>query len=216
MAQDLPIFPLSLVLVPGERLPLHIFEPRYQEMLDRCVDQDEPFVLVLEDEAGLRDVGCTAEVTDVLERFADGRANIMTIGRTPVRISDEHGAHAYRSALAEPLQDEPAEASEADQAAALAAFSGVADELPDDPPDLPAPGPGLSYALVARIDLGLDVKQSLLEDRSETRRLQMVTELLEEVRRGLIITRETQERARRNGRVRTPEELAAELGLDDA
>ena len=214
MAQDLPIFPLSLVLVPGERLPLHIFEPRYQEMLDRCVDGDEPFVLVLEDDEGLRDVGCTAEVTDVLERFPDGRANIMTLGRTPVRISDVHDAHAYRSALAEPLGDDPEEAAEADQAAALAAFTGVADELPDEKPDLPPPGPGLSYALAARIDLGLDVKQSLLEDRSETRRLQIITQLLEEIRRGLIITRETQERARRNGRVRTPEELAAELGLD--
>jgi hypothetical protein len=81
MPRDLPLFPLELVLVPGEPLPLHIFEPRYQELLDRCVDSDEPFVLVLQDEQGMRELGCTAEITDVMERFPDGRANIATLGR---------------------------------------------------------------------------------------------------------------------------------------
>ena len=214
MARDLPIFPLELVLVPGEPLPLHIFEPRYQELLDRCVDEDEPFVLVLQDADGLRDVGCTAEITDVMERFPDGRANIMTMGREVVRLERVHDEHAYRSAIVEPLADDPAEAPEEAQAAALAAFAGLADELPDVAPDLPEPGPGLSYALVARIDLGHDVKQRLLEDRDEARRLAEVTRVLEELHRGLVLTRETQARARRNGRVRTAEELAAELGLD--
>ena len=215
MARDLPIFPLELVLVPGEPLPLHIFEPRYQELLDRCVDEDEPFVLVLQDADGLRDVGCTAEITDVMERFPDGRANIMTMGREVVRLERVHDEHAYRSAIVEALADDPAEAPEEAQAAALAAFAGLADELPDVAPDLPEPGPGLSYALVARIDLGHDVKQRLLEDRDEARRLAEVTRVLEELHRGLVLTRETQARARRNGRVRTAEELAAELGLDD-
>jgi hypothetical protein len=67
---------------------------------------------------------------------------------------------------------------------------------------------------VARIDLGVEAKQDLLEERDETQRLEIVTGLLTEIRRGLVLTRETQERARRNGRVRTPEELAAELGLE--
>ena len=68
--------------------------------------------------------------------------------------------------------------------------------------------------MVARIDLGVEAKQDLLEERDESRRLEIVTGLLTEIRRGLVLTRETQERARRNGRVRTPEELAAELGLE--
>ena len=214
MARDLPIFPLELVLVPGEPLPLHIFEPRYQELLDRCVDQDEPFVLVLQDESGLRDVGCTAEITDVLDRFPDGRANIATLGREVVRLERVHDEHAYRSAVVEVLDDAPAEAPEEQQAAALAAFAGLVDELADDAPDLPVPGPGLSYSLIARIDLGIEAKQDLLEERDETVRLETVTGLLAEIHRGLVLTRETQARAARNGRVRTPEELAAELGLD--
>jgi Lon protease-like protein len=214
MSRDLPLFPLELVLVPGEPLPLHIFEPRYQELVDRCVDGDEPFVLVYQDEEGMREIGCTAEITDVMERFPDGRANIATLGREVVRLERVHDEHSYRSAIVTPAEDDPAEAPEEAQAAALAAFAGLADELADQMPDLPEPGPGLSYQLIARIDLGHSAKQELLEDRDEVRRLEVVTGLLDEIRRGFVLTRETQERARKNGRVRTPEELAAELGLD--
>jgi hypothetical protein len=131
-----------------------------------------------------------------------------------VHLERVHDEHSYRSAIVTPAEDDPTEAPEEAQAAALAAFAGLADELPDQMPDLPGPGPGLSYQLIARIDLGHDAKQELLEDRDEVRRLAAVTALLEEIRRGLVLTRETQERARKNGRVRTPEELAAELGLD--
>lgn len=214
MPRDLPLFPLELVLVPGEPLPLHIFEPRYQELLDRCVENDEPFVLVFQDEQGMREIGCTAEITDVMERFPDGRANIATLGREVVRLERVHDEQSYRSAIVTPTEDDPAEAPEAAQAAALAAFAGLADELPESTPDLPEPGPGLSYSLIARIDLGNEAKQDLLEERNEEVRLATVTGLLDEIRRGFVLTRETQERARKNGRVRTPEELAAELGLD--
>jgi Lon protease-like protein len=212
--RDLPIFPLELVLVPDEPLPLHIFEPRYREMTARCVDQGEPFVLVLADEQGIREIGCTAEITDILERFADGRSNIAVRGGEPVRLVEIHDEHAYRSAHAEALVDEPAEAPLDAQEAALTAFRDLAAELDGRAPEAPDTGPGLSYRLLGRIEVGHDVKQSLLEDRDERRRLEIVHELLTEVHRGLVLTRETQERARRNGRVRTPEELAAELGLD--
>jgi len=212
---DIPIFTLELALVPGEPLPLHIFEPRYQDMLERCLDEDIPFGLVYTDDQGMRDVACTAEVTEVLERFPDGRANIVVRGREVVHLDEVHDTHSYRSAICSPLTDSPSEAPSDAQEAAIAAYTAVADELTGAAPEPPEPGPGLSYALVARVDLSHDVKQSLLEERDETRRLAVVTELLIEIHRGLVLTRETQERARRNGRVRTPEELAAELGLDD-
>ena len=215
MAADLPIFPLELVLVPGEPLPLHIFEERYQELVARCVDDHEPFVIVLSDQDGMRDVGCTAEITDVSERFPDGRSNIVVLGRSVVRLSGVHDDHAYRSALAEDLADDPSEAPQDQQDNAIAIYASLAMELGGSVPEAPTPGPGLSYALIARVDLGLDVKQALLEDRDEVRRIAVVTSLLHEIHRGLVLTRETQERARRNGRVRTPEELAAELGLTD-
>jgi Lon protease-like protein len=212
---DIPIFPLELVLVPGEPLPLHIYEPRYQEMVARCVDGDEPFTLVLSDDDGMRDVGCTAEITEVLEKFPDGRSNIVVTGRDVVRVDEVHDAHNYRSAVVSPIDDDPDEATADAQQAAITAYTAVSAELPGQAPSAPEPGPRLSYALVARVDLGLDVKQSLLENRDEQRRLEVVTELLVDIHRGLVLTRETQERARKNGRVRTPEELAVELGLDE-
>jgi len=215
VSMDIPIFPLELVLVPGEPLPLHIFEPRYQEMVARCVDGDEPFTLVLSDDDGMRDVGCTAEITEVLEKFPDGRSNIVVTGRDVVRVDEVHDAHNYRSAVVSPIDDDPDEATADAQQAAITAYTAVSAELPGQAPSAPEPGPRLSYALVARVDLGLDVKQSLLENRDEQRRLEVVTELLVDIHRGLVLTRETQERARKNGRVRTPEELAVELGLDE-
>lgn len=214
MIDDLPLFPLELVLVPGELLPLHIFEQRYQEMTARCLEEDEPFAIVLQDDDGLRETGCTARIVEVLERFPDGRSNIVVEGEAPVRLVEVRDEHSYRSANAEVLTDAPAEAPAALQEAALAAYGSLVDELPGAVAEAPEAGPGLSYEIVARIELGRDVKQSLLEDRDERRRIEMVVELLSEVRRGVVMTREMQERARRNGRVRTPEELARELGLD--
>lgn len=214
MIDDLPLFPLELVLVPGELLPLHIFEPRYQEMTARCLDEDEPFAIVLIDEDGMREIGCTARIAEVLERFPDGRSNIVIEGEAPVRLLEVRDDHSYRSARAEILTDTPAEASDELQAVALATYEALVEDLPDVSAEPPVAGPGLSYEIAARIELGHDVKQSLLEDRDERRRIEVVSELLSEIRRGVVMTRAMQERARRNGRVRTPEELARELGLD--
>ena len=127
----------------------------------------------------------------------------------PQTVSTETGT------LAEDLADDPSEAPQDQQDDAIAIYASLAMELGGSVPEAPTPGPGLSYALIARVDLGLDVKQALLEDRDEVRRIAVVTSLLHEIHRGLVLTRKTQERARRNGRVRTPEELAAELGLTD-
>lgn len=212
---ELPIFPLELVLVPGEPLPLHIFEQRYLDMIAWCEEHDEPFVLVYADDDGMRDIGCTAEITEVLEQFPDGRSNIVTIGGIVVHIDRVHDEYSYRSALVDPVIDAPADAPLEAQEAAIAIYTRLANELDGAAPEAPEPGTGLSYALLARVDIGHNIKQSLLEDRDEAHRLEVVTGLLTEIHRGLVLTRETQERARRNGRVRTPEELAHELGLDD-
>ena len=98
---DLPVFPLPLVLLPGELLPLHIFEPRYRELVARCLAGPEPFCVVLEDDAGVREVGCLARDLTVLERLADGRLNIVVSGGEPVRLGPiDEEAHPYLSAEA--------------------------------------------------------------------------------------------------------------------
>ncbi len=85
-AVELPIFELPLVLLPGELVPLHIFEERYKRMIAHCLEDGEPFGIVFRDgEGGARRVGCEARVTEVTERFDDGRLNIIVTGERPFR-----------------------------------------------------------------------------------------------------------------------------------
>jgi Lon protease-like protein len=211
---DLPLFPIAIVLLPQEDVPLHIFEPRYRELAARCLEGDEPFAMVFEDDSGQRSVGCTARIIEVLEKFDDGRSNILVRGEEPVAIEEVHDDRSYSTATASPLADSVDRASEDAEAEALAAFADLQRAIGDDA-EPPVAGLGLSYALAGRVDWPAATKQSLLEERDEGTRLRRVTLLLQAASRGLALADAAQERARRNGRVRTADELAAELGIDD-
>ncbi|BCX05560.1 MAG: peptidase S16 [Candidatus Roseilinea sp.] len=94
---ELPLFPLNAVLFPGQTLPLHIFEPRYRIMIRRCIENDEPFGVVLardEEPDEPHDIGTSARVTDA-KRLSDGRMNILTLGEERFRLHNfrvsEHG-----------------------------------------------------------------------------------------------------------------------------
>ena len=82
----MPLFPLGIVLLPGEVLPLHIFEPRYRELVARCLAGPEPFCVVHADGDGMREVGCLAIGLEVVERFDDGRLSIVVTGGEPIQI----------------------------------------------------------------------------------------------------------------------------------
>jgi Lon protease-like protein len=84
--ERIPLFPLNVVLLPGAALPLHIFEPRYRQMIRHCLESKTEFGLLLSLPKGIVRVGCTAEVIDVLKRYNDGRMDIVTVGRSPFRI----------------------------------------------------------------------------------------------------------------------------------
>lgn len=211
---DLPLFPIAIVLLPQEDIPLHIFEPRYRELTARCLEGDEPFAIVLEDDTGQRSVGCTARIVEVLEKFDDGRSNILVRGEEPVAIEAVHEERSYATATATPLEDSVERAGAEAEADALAAFAALQQAIGDEA-EPPVAAPGLSYALAGRVDWPPATKQALLEDRDERARLRRVTLLLRAAARGLALADAAQERARKNGRVRTADELAAELGLDD-
>ena len=91
----IPLFPLNVVLLPGATLPLHIFEPRYRKMVRHCCDEKCDFGVLLALPKGIVRVGCTAEVVEVVKSYSDGRMDIVTVGRSPFRITELVNADAY-------------------------------------------------------------------------------------------------------------------------
>jgi len=95
--ERIALFPLNVVLLPGATLPLHIFEPRYRQMVRRCVDKKSEFGVLLALPKGIVRVGCTAEITEVVKRYNDGRMDIVTVGRSPFRIVQLLNSDVYAS-----------------------------------------------------------------------------------------------------------------------
>ena len=94
---EIGLFPLGIVLLPTEQVPLHIFEERYKELIGECLDEEREFGLVFADDDGLREVGTRAAVTDVLERFEDGRLNVVVEGRERFRLVELTTGRAFQT-----------------------------------------------------------------------------------------------------------------------
>jgi Lon protease-like protein len=105
VVRDFPLFPLRIVALPHELVPLHIFEERYRTMIGECLEQEKEFGIVWAGEDGVRPVGCAMEIAEVLERTEDGRMNILTRGTRPFRILDESHDLPYPSGTVEFLAD---------------------------------------------------------------------------------------------------------------
>jgi Lon protease-like protein len=195
---EIGLFPLGIVLLPGERVPLHIFEPRYRALIGECIEDDREFGMLYADEEGVRDIGTRARVAAILERFDDGRLNVLVEGMRRFSVEAMTGGREFLTAEVADVDDEPsAVADEARVAAtgafrALAALAGVEGELDEA-------SPVLSFQLAGQVELSADDKQDLLESRSEADRLERVAELLDEARKTLIATRELGEVAKKNG-----------------
>ena len=203
---ELPIFELPLVLLPGELLPLHIFEDRYKRMIGRCLEDSEPFGIVFrDDEGGARRVGCEARVTEVTERFADGRLNIIVTGERPFSVLDRFDAPGYPAGEVEPVDPEAAEGGGEDVPAAQAARDAFA--------ELVAPGRrrcarargararSTPTGSPARVELPPETKQRLLELRSEPERMRVLATALDTLIATVARSREIAERARMNGKL---------------
>ncbi len=200
---DLGLFPLDLVILPGEKVPLHLFEPRYRQLYADCVLDDRPFVIVQSGPTGPADVGCSATFETLVRRFEDGRLNVIVQGQEPVELVEESEGRLYFSARVRALPDDPAQAPPELAAKVLSRFRSLAG-LPDDAPP-PAPdGVPLSYAIAGAFELPSGPKQELLESRDEGRRLAMVDEILSAVDQDLQHARLAAQRASTNGRVTTP------------
>ena len=192
---EIGLFPLPIVLLPGERLPLHIFEERYKELIAECLDEGAEFGLLLADENGLREIGTRAAVVTVLERFDDGRLNVVVEGGERFRLAAPTSGRAFQTARVEPVRDDGPAATPEDASAAAAALERVAGLAGAEPP---APGAG-SFDLAARVQLEPVLKQELLELRSEGDRLRLLTRLLDAAAEQLAATEHRAAVAARNG-----------------
>jgi Lon protease-like protein len=197
------LFPLPLVLLPTEQVPLHIFEDRYQELIGECLDEDREFGLVYADDDGIRQIGTRARVLDVLARFEDGRMNIVVEGRDRFRLLELTSGRSFQTGDVEPVDDEDDPADHASVDRALILFERLRD-LTESEVEVPSPETfQLSYVLAGRVELATEVKLELLEERSESRRIGRVCELLELAGATVERQRQAAERAATNGRVHT-------------
>ncbi|MGH2953040.1 MAG: LON peptidase substrate-binding domain-containing protein [Solirubrobacterales bacterium] len=208
-AVELPIFELPVVLLPGELLPLHIFEDRYKRMVADCLEGSEPFGIVFRDGDGnAHRIGCEARVTEVTERFDDGRMNIVVAGERPFRVLDRFEAPAYPAGEVEPIggvafaAEGEGDVDATDPATkAREAFAALVHRVSGEPPadaELEALD---SYSLAARVELPAETKQRLLELRSEPERMRVLAAAFGALVDAVSRSEEIAERARMNGKV---------------
>jgi Lon protease-like protein len=197
--EEIGLFPLGIVLLPSERVPLHIFEPRYRELIGECIELDREFGLLYADESGIRETGTRARVAAILEQFDDGRINIVVEGLRRFAVERLTDGRPFMTAQVGDVDDRDGEeVGGATRRDAIGAFRALA-ALAGAEPELDESSPILSFELAAHVELAADDKQSLLESRSEQERLERVAELLDDARKVLIATRELGEVAKQNG-----------------
>ena len=197
------MFPLGVVLLPGEHVPLHIFEERYKELIEECLDSGTEFGLILSDADGVRTVGTRATVEAVLERFDDGRLNVVVRGGARIAVQAFTDVRTFQTARVTGYEDdaEGDEPLEAERDRCLAAFGRLASAADADvgEPDMDAPS--LAFDLAGRIAFAPPAKQELLEMRSERARVRRLAELIESAEEALVRRAVIRERAAGNGHV---------------
>jgi Lon protease-like protein len=200
--QDFPLFPLPVVLLPTEVVPLHIFEDRYKTMIGGCLDSEGEFGVVWLSKDGLKAIGCTARITEVLERMEDGRMNILVQGTSPFRLLERHEHHPYPAGTIELLADRSEDVDARVSRAAQEGFAALVERVTDQRPDEEALADLGAYDMAASVDIGMDAKQGLLELRSEQARLRLLTRLFKAAMERLEAAEKIAEQAQGNGKVR--------------
>jgi len=197
----LPLFPLELVLLPGTPLPLHIFEPRYKEMIGECLATDAPFGVIRAIEEGIAEVGCTAEIITVTKEYPDGRMDLICEGRKRFEVVEVNRDRSFLQAEVLMVPDEPGVAVQEERVKAIQLHLEIL-SLAGAVQDLSAADQNqLSFYLAGSLPLDLDFKQKLLAMRSEGQRIQAVTAYLEAIVPKLRRAARAREKAGGNGHV---------------
>ena len=196
-----PIFPLPLVLLPTELAPLHIFEERYKRMINLCIEDAAEFGIVWLGDSGLAEVGCTARITELIDRMDDGRMNIVVRGGKPFRLLRRIDELPYPAGDIELLEDDD-NASESHAEAVRSSYAEVVEKATDERPNDEDLAEMDAYRMAATIELEPQLKQKLLDSRSEDERLDIVEELFTKAVERLERAEHVSEVARSNGKVR--------------
>jgi Lon protease-like protein len=202
LSRDFPLFPLGIVALPGEAIPLHIFEQRYKTMMNECLSQETEFGIVWLSDESLREIGCACKIERVLERMEDGRMNLLARGTRPFRVLERQGHLAYPAGVVEFVEDRRDTLDPELARAAREAYADLVKRATDREPDQEELADMSAYAMAATVDFGLDAKQGLLDLRSENARLRLVTRLFRAAIKRLDFVDRAQARARSNGKVR--------------
>lgn len=171
----LALFPLDVVLFPGAPLPLHIFEPRYKEMIQECLEQKKPFGMVRANKDSLAEVGCTAVILNVLKKYEDGRMDIAAEGKQRFEIMQLNQERSFLQGEVLFFDDEPSNIREDDVHSMVQLhqqlFEILGQETRIDPGQ-----PMVSFQLANELPVDLDFKQTLLEMKSESERVSTLVE----------------------------------------
>ena len=202
---DIPLFPLNVVLMPGTPLPLHIFEERYKQMVDECLESGGEFGMVLADESGTRQVGCTAKIVELVQRYDDGRMVILVEGARRFKLNNVMTGEPYYVGDVEYLEDEPAEddvSALAEECVALLERVIEAATEGSVGIEIEPPYRNLAFAIAGRIEFDLEARQEILELSTEKERLAKVKKLLAEAADRLEREKVAREKAETNGHLR--------------
>jgi len=197
----LPLFPLEVVLLPGTPLPLHIFEPRYKEMIGECIANEAPFGVIRALDEGIAEVGCTAEIITVTKEYPDGRLDLVVEGKKRFEVLEVNQERSFLQAEILLVPDEPGNPVQEDKVRAIQLHLEIL-SLAGAVQDLSAADQNqLSFYLAGSLPLDLDFKQKLLAMRSESERIREVAEYLEGILPRLKRVARTREKAGGNGHV---------------
>jgi len=199
---EFPLFPLGLVVVPHELVPIQVFEARYRALIADCIDEEREFGILWSTDEEEREVGCAVEIAEVVGRLVGERWNIVVRGTRPFRALDRTDALGYPAgtvAWLTDLAEDPDAQARADAHAAYRTLVATATDHKLDRDDLAALD---SYRMAATVEFGPDAKQALLELRSENARLRLLTRLFRAAAKRLDLIGRAEARARSNGKVR--------------
>ncbi len=200
--EGFPLFPLDIVALPTESVPLHIFEDRYRMMIERCLEEQQEFGIVWMAESELKGIGCACAIDRVLERTEDGHMDILARGTRPFRLLERQEHLPYPAGVVEFLDEHDPDADPDVAQTTRELYAQLVEQATDKTLSAEELAELDAYRMAATVEFGVDAKQELLELRSETARLHLLTMLFRAALKRMELVERAQTRARSNGKVR--------------